>query len=147
MILTYKDKIDNLNGLRVYLAGPIFGKTGAEANDWREEVMTSCPDFTFANPMNRDYRGKEDESVDEIVNGDKLDIGRSNILLANTQSPSAGTSMEIYYAWDANMPVIAIGGERVSPWIRYHSDCVVSSVEEAIKELKRIHYSFISREE
>lgn len=138
MILTYEEKLDQLKSLQVYLAGPIFKQTDQEANDWRKKVINSLPRFTFLNPMDRDYRGKEDENVGDIVVQDKLDIVKSNIILANVKTPSAGTSMEVYFGWELNMPVISIVNEKVSPWIRYHSDVIVFSTEEAIAELKRI---------
>lgn len=86
--------------------------------------------------MARDYRGREDECVNEIVEGDKADILASDAVIALVETPSAGTSMEIYFAWQQQIPVIAITPGRVSPWIRYHSSVVVASLAEAMAALQ-----------
>jgi hypothetical protein len=50
-------------------------------------------------PMDRDYRGKEDESVKDIVEGDKADIDWADAVIAYCPKPSVGTSMEVLYCW------------------------------------------------
>jgi hypothetical protein len=120
---------------QVYLAGPINGTTDDEANAWRAEAKKF---FTCIDPMARDYRGREDESVADIVEGDKSDIESCEVLLANCWRPSWGTSQEIYHAWLAYMPVVSVVPEGpVSPWIRYHSTVVVRDLAGAIREVER----------
>jgi nucleoside 2-deoxyribosyltransferase len=108
----------------VYLAGPINGCSDSEMNDWRDDMAKRLRDFTILSPAVRDYRGKEDESVEEIVEGDKKDIDASDIVIAYCPKPSVGTSMEILYAWMAYKHVIiyAPEGAPISPWLRYHSN-------------------------
>jgi nucleoside 2-deoxyribosyltransferase len=114
--------VSSMKRARVYLAGPIFGKTDAECRVWREKVRALLPDFEIVDPMARDYRGVEDENVRAIVEGDKRDIRECDVVIANVRIASAGTSMEILYAWNVDTPVIAICRDvKVSPWIRYHS--------------------------
>lgn len=122
--------------MKIYLAGPIFQSTDEEAKDWREYVKEYLTQDKCFDPMDRDYRGKEDESVEDIVRGDKDDIMFSDVVLANVSKPSSGTAMEIYFAWDWNIPVIAVVKGRVSPWIRYHSTYVVETVEEALEKIE-----------
>jgi hypothetical protein len=116
----------------VYLAGPIFNQSDAEAHDWREEAKRLLFAET-SDPMSRDYRGKEDENVSDIVEGDKVDIQRATHILVNASSCSAGTSMEVIYShWHAkDITLIIPKGQRVSPWLRYHSTRIVHSVGEA----------------
>jgi nucleoside 2-deoxyribosyltransferase len=72
-------------------------------------------------PMARDYRGKEDQSVDAIVNGDLADIEACDVVLVNATRPSWGTAMEMVYAHQKGKLVVAFTeGSRVSPWLRYH---------------------------
>ena len=117
----------------VYLAGPINGCNDDEANGWRQGVMDRHPDHTFLDPMVRDYRGREDECVDEIVEGDKADIAKCDIFLAYCWQVSWGTGMEIHLAHQGGKRVIVVvpAGDRVSPWLRYHSEVVVTTLAEA----------------
>ncbi|WLB14772.1 nucleoside 2-deoxyribosyltransferase (plasmid) [Bradyrhizobium elkanii] len=119
------------NELRVYLCGPINGCTDEECKDWREEMKRHFPDAI--DPMRRDYRGKEAESYREIVELDKIDVERSDVVLVNYDKPSVGTSMEVYHAWLKHVPVIVVcrEGTIISPWLRYHSTKIVHSFDEA----------------
>lgn len=123
----------------IYLAGPINGCTDAEANDWRSYIKANYDGPTL-DPMRRDYRGKEDESVSEIVELDKVDIDDCDTFLANCPQPSYGTAMEIFYAWQARKPVIVIhpADKPVSPWVRYHSDAVVYTLDDALSVARRL---------
>jgi nucleoside 2-deoxyribosyltransferase len=107
--------------MRVYLAGPINGCTDKECRDWRETVKARLPDTL--DPMRRDYRGKEHEAVDEIVELDKIDVTNSDVLLVNFDKPSVGTSMEILYAWERGKLIVVVHreGAVLSPWLVYHS--------------------------
>jgi hypothetical protein len=59
----------------------------------------ACPMFTWLDPMARDYRGREDQCWKEIVEGDKEDIEQCEAVVAKVNPASAGTSMEILWAW------------------------------------------------
>lgn len=122
----------------VYLAGPINGCTDAEALDWREDMVRRLNGFNILSPMSRDYRGKEAELVEEIVEGDKADIDASDIVIAYCPKPSVGTSMEVLYAWERDKHVIVLAppGTSVSPWLKYHSHEVFNyafNVESAVQ--------------
>lgn len=121
--------------MKIYLAGPINGCTDAEANDWRTAVKKIHPDCL--DPMARDYRGKEAESVNAIVEGDKADIDQCDAVLVYFEKPSVGTAMEVLYAWERKTPVVVINrsGKPVSPWLVYHACAVVDSIEAAFKFL------------
>lgn len=111
--------------MRIYLGGPINGCSDDEAKSWREAVkpLIESVGWESVDPMVRDYRGKEDESVNEIVENDKDDIDNSDVVLAYCPKPSVGTSMEVFYAWleDKEVIVIVPPDAPVSPWLRYHS--------------------------
>ena len=118
----------------VYLAGGINGLSDSDAKDWREYAKERLNCDTL-DPMRRDYRGKEDESVREIVHGDLADIGSSDVILASCVRPSWGTAMEIHYAsYIARKPVFAVVPESqaVSPWLRYYTEAVYQTFDEAI---------------
>lgn len=115
---------------KVYLCGPINGCTDAECNDWRAYAKSRLQDTV--DPMARDYRGKEAESYREIVELDKIDVRRCDVILANCPKPSVGTSMEVFMAWELGKVIVAIAPEPVSPWLRYHSTKLCSTMREAV---------------
>lgn len=122
-----------------YLCGGINGLNDADAKDWRE-VAKSLLQTDTLDPMRRDYRGKEDQSVNEIVQGDLEDIGQSNYILVNASKASWGTAMEMVYAFSYSMkPIIAFtNGATISPWLKYHADQIVNTVEDAVEIINKI---------
>lgn len=121
----------------VCLCGGINGLSDAEAKDWREQAKAAFKDKLFVlDPMRRDYRGKEDESVSAIVRGDLADIEKSDVLLVNAARPSWGTAMEVHAAFVCRTApsIIAVvpEGQPVSPWLRYHCKAVVPTLEAGI---------------
>jgi hypothetical protein len=128
---------------RVYLGGPINGCTDDEAHGWRQKFVEKlqAPHFECIDPMRRDYRGREDECYQEIIDGDLADIDVSDVVVLYKWQISEGTAQEGFYAYrDApNQPkVITIipEGARVSPWARGHTHVLVNSCEEAIEEIQ-----------
>lgn len=124
--------------MKIYLAGPINGCTDEEANGWRSKVKELHSDVL--DPMARDYRGKEAESVNDIVEGDKNDIEACDGVLVWYEKPSVGTSMEILYAWEHSRIVVIVDRSEkpLSPWLVYHSDDQVKTIEDALVAFKRI---------
>jgi nucleoside 2-deoxyribosyltransferase len=122
--------------MKVYLCGPINGCTDAEAKDWREYVKSQLADTL--DPMRRDYRGREDQCVNDIVELDKIDVTNSDVLLVNYDKPSVGTSMEVLYAFERGKLVVVVAkpDASISPWLRYHSHKIAHSFAEAIAFIK-----------
>lgn len=121
--------------MTTYLCGGINGLSDADCRDWREHAKAMLKTETL-DPMRRDYRGREDESVSEIVIGDLADINQSDFVLVNATRPSWGTAMEAFYAASTRAkPVVAWvgqgGGGRVSPWLRYFCVEIHESLEDA----------------
>jgi nucleoside 2-deoxyribosyltransferase len=118
--------------MKIYLCGPINGCTDAECNDWRSGAKSHFSETI--DPMRRDYRGRESECVDEIVELDKVDVEECDVVLANCPKPSVGTSMEVFYAHQLGKVVVSIVPKKVkaSPWLIYHSTVLVESMAEAV---------------
>lgn len=133
----FKDAADPLKDLadeynqKVYLCGPINGCTDSECKDWREFVKSWG--IPTVDPMERDYRGKEDECFAEIVELDKRDIDMCDVVLVNYDKPSVGTSMEILYAWERGKRVIVVRNPqtKISPWLKYHAHSICASFADA----------------
>ena len=119
-----------------YLCGGINGLSDSDCRDWRETAKGSLT-TRILDPMRRDYRGIEDQNVNEIVYGDLYDIRASEFVLVNAIRPSWGTAMEIVYAYELGIPVIAWIGDsaRISPWLRFHCDALHPSLGAAILDI------------
>ncbi|HYE84948.1 MAG TPA: nucleoside 2-deoxyribosyltransferase [Vicinamibacterales bacterium] len=120
-----------------YLCGGINGLSDADCRDWRESAKSLLETETL-DPMRRDYRGREAECVNEIVQGDLADIRASDLVLVNAVRPSWGTAMEVFFAHSIGKRVIAWTGDaRVSPWLRFHCDAVHPALGAAIDDINR----------
>ena len=132
--------------MKVYLCGPINGRSDDDCKGWREYVKERLPDTL--DPMDRDYRGRELEPgiAKEIVENDKADIMGCDALLVYYDKPSVGTSMEILYAHSVNvdpsdgrgMKIVLVDKSEkpLSPWLIYHCPVVVKSLDEGIAACK-----------
>jgi nucleoside 2-deoxyribosyltransferase len=126
--------------MKVYLAGPIFGRIDSQCKDWREWFIANSG-VECLNPMCRDYRGMENANVAQIVELDKQDIDECEVVLVMYDKPSVGTSMEVIYAWERKKPVIVINNSdqlTLSPWLVYHSKKIVKTLQEAVEAIKSI---------
>jgi nucleoside 2-deoxyribosyltransferase len=122
----------------IYLAGPINACSDDEAFGWREKVTARLGAENVLDPMARDYRGAELENVAELVEADKADIEACDAVLAYCWKPSAGTSMEILWAWLGEQRVIAVvpADQPISPWIAHHAE-VHRTLDEALDALTK----------
>lgn len=123
----------------IYLCGAINGCSDDECRNWRNVAKDALFDsYKLLDPMRRDFRGVEDQSVFQIVQGDYEDIANADIILAAADRPSWGTAMEIHQAFRDGKEIVAVcGQDRISPWLRYHSTKIVPALDDAIKHLLR----------
>lgn len=128
---------------KIYLCGPINGRTDAECIDWREEVKRLWRGETL-DPMRRDYRGREQMLgiAKLIVEDDLQDLRDCWGVLAYFDKPSVGTSMEIFYAaYVLGKPVVLVnasGSPKLTPWLQHHSDYVAYSLSQALSRLESL---------
>ena len=93
----------------VYLCGPIAFCEDGECVEWRERTKAEQGEnFTFLDPLRRDYRGVEIENVEKLVQDDLEDIEKAHALLVGHTRPSTGTAMEIVYAFTSGKPIIVV---------------------------------------
>lgn len=123
--------------MKVYLCGGINGLSDADCKDWRDasKKAFNSAGIEFLDPMRRDYRGKELESVNEIVMGDLEDIEQCDCILVNASRASWGTAMEVALAstMDHNPLIFGFGaGQQPSPWLVFHCTHLFDNLPEAI---------------
>ncbi len=120
-----------------YLCGGINGLSDSQCSDWRDVARRTLNTDTL-DPMRRDYRGREGNFVNDIVEGDLQDIEDSDFVLVNATRPSWGTAMEIVYAYDLDKYIVAFVGDTagVSPWLQFHCK-IARTIEEAVALLNQ----------
>lgn len=128
--------------MNVYLCGPINGCSDDDATAWRNWLKKEFlrERFEFIDPMDRDYRGREEEFAREIVELDKRDIRICDAVVCMHVRPSVGASMEVFFAWALGIPVIVIdeSGVPLSPWLRYHATTIVDGKPAAASALREL---------
>lgn len=110
---------------KIYLSGPIMDEHLGVAREWREEAKVKLgAHFKLLDPMRRNFKDREVDSANEIVEFDLQDVRDADILLVNYNKNSIGTSMEVFYAaQNLGKFVIAFSPfpfQDCSPWmVRY----------------------------
>lgn len=124
--------------MSIYLAGPIYGCSDAEARGWREAAQRGAPHLAFLDPLRRDFRGYETTSARAIVGGDLRDIAEADKVLAFAKRPSWGTAMEIVYARILGKRIVAVADFPASPWLTYHAHVMCDSLDAALEALEEM---------
>lgn len=126
----------------IYLCGPIMDASTDESKTWRQRAKERLAGrFILLDPMRRDFRDREIDSANEIVEFDLQDIRNADILLVNYNKPSIGTSMEVFYAAHSQGKfVIAFSPytyQDMSPWMVKYCTKILSDLEAAIQYIDR----------
>ncbi|MBP5509804.1 MAG: nucleoside 2-deoxyribosyltransferase [Kiritimatiellae bacterium] len=122
---------------KIYLSGPIMDEQGDGATTWRERAKAAlAKDFILLDPMRRNFKDREVDSANEIVEFDLQDVRDADILLVNYNKASIGTAMEIFYAaHDLGKFIVAFSPfsfKECSPWIVRHCTKILPSLDAAI---------------
>ncbi|NKB25731.1 MAG: hypothetical protein GKR87_15445 [Kiritimatiellae bacterium] len=82
---------------KIYLCGPIMDEHEGQARAWREKAKKELvKDFVLLDPMRRNFKDREVDSANEIVEFDLQDIRDADIILVNYRKTSVRTSMEVF---------------------------------------------------
>ncbi|HNR99241.1 MAG TPA: nucleoside 2-deoxyribosyltransferase [Planctomycetota bacterium] len=135
--------------LTIYLCGPIMDEKDGEARRWREVAAAALSgEFALLDPMRRNFKDREVDSANEIVEFDLQDVRNADLLLVNYSKASIGTAMEVFYAaHDLGKFVIAFSPysyQDCSPWMVRFCTKILPSLESAIEYI-RAHFAADSR--
>lgn len=84
---------------RIYLCGPIMDEHEGVAQEWRTKAKKLLgKNFVLLDPMRRNFKDREVDSANEIVEFDLQDVRDADIILVCYSKNSIGTSMEVFYA-------------------------------------------------
>ena len=126
---------------KIYLSGPIMDECPRAAATWRERATQALSEqFILLDPMRRDFKDREVDSANEIVEFDLQDVRDADILLVNYNKPSIGTSMEVFYAaHDLGKFIVAFSPfsfQECSPWMVRYCTKILPSLESAATYLR-----------
>ncbi len=126
---------------KIYLSGPIMDEHPEAAMTWRERAKQGLGDhFELLDPMRRNFKDREVDSANEIVEFDLQDVRDADILLVNYNKPSIGTAMEVFYAaHDLGRFIVAFAPfsfSDCSPWMVRYCTKILPSLDEAISYIR-----------
>lgn len=150
--------------MKVYLAGPISGLSYDECVNWREEAKAALAKYGIRgfSPMRHkgylsaeakiehDYPARVMSCQKGIMTRDHYDVISSDAILVNllgctpegTNRVTVGTVMELAWAWDRRIPVVAVmekeGNLHDHPMVREAIGFRVETVAEGIGVVKSI---------
>lgn len=127
---------------KIYLCGPIMDCLGDESKTWRQRAKERLAGrFILLDPMRRNFRDREIDSANEIVEFDLQDVRDADILLVNYSKASIGTAMEVFYAaHDMGRFVIAFSPlpfQDMSPWMVKYCTKVLPDLDAALGYIER----------
>jgi nucleoside 2-deoxyribosyltransferase len=122
---------------KIYLCGPIMDEVDGAARAWRKTAhKTLDRHFLVLDPMRRNFKDREVDSANEIVEFDLQDVRDADIVLVNYNKPSIGTAMEVFYAaHDLGKFVVAFSPfsfKDSSPWMVKFCTKILPSLEDAL---------------
>ena len=126
---------------KIYLSGPIMDECPLAAATWRERATQALSEqFILLDPMRRDFKDREVDSANEIVEFDLQDVRDADILLVNYNKPSIGTAMEVFYAaHDLGKFIVAFSPfsfQECSPWMVRYCTKILPTLESAVTYLR-----------
>ncbi len=127
---------------KIYLCGPIMDETEGIARTWRELALAKLsPNFIMLDPMRRDFKDREVDSANEIVEFDLQDVREADIILVNYNKASVGTSMEVFYAaHDLGKFVVAFSPfeyKECNPWMVRFCTKILPTLEDSIEYINK----------
>ena len=122
---------------KIYLCGPIMDERDGEAREWRSYARGKLGErFMILDPMRRNFKDREVDSANEIVDFDLQDVREADIILVNYSKPSIGTAMEVFYAsHELGKFVVAFSPfefKECNPWMVRFCTKILPSLEDAV---------------
>ena len=110
------------------------------ATTWRVRATQALTEnFILLDPMRRDFKDREVDSANEIVDFDLQDVRDADILLVNYNKPSIGTAMEVFYAaHDLGKFIVAFSPfsfQECSPWMVRYCTKILPTLDSAVTYL------------
>jgi len=132
---------------KIYLSGPIMDEDHTAAKTWREVAKLGLgKEFILLDPMRRNFKDREVDSANEIVEFDLQDVRDADILLVNYNKSSIGTAMEVFHAGhNLGKFIVAFSPftfKDCSPWMVKYCTKILPSLETAMAYIRE---NFVQR--
>jgi nucleoside 2-deoxyribosyltransferase len=99
-----------------------------------------CDHFTLLDPMRRNFKDREVDSANEIVEFDLQDVRDADILLVNYNKPSIGTAMEVFHAaHNLGKFIVAFSPftfKDCSPWMVRYCTKILPDLDAAVDYIR-----------
>ncbi len=127
---------------RIYLCGPIMDCSCVDSKTWRQRAKERLAGrFVLLDPMRRNFRDREIDSANEIVDFDLQDVRDADLLLVNYSKPSIGTAMEVFYAGHVQGKFIIAFSPftfaDMSPWMVRYCTKILPDLDAALTYIER----------
>jgi nucleoside 2-deoxyribosyltransferase len=105
-----------------------------QAREWRNKAKQLLKGhFEILDPMRRNFKDREVDSANEIVEFDLQDVKNADILMVNYNRASIGTSMEVFHA-SHNLGKFVVSFSPLefkdcSPWMVKYSTKILPTLE------------------
>jgi nucleoside 2-deoxyribosyltransferase len=131
-----------MSAQKIYLCGPIMDCAPRESKDWRTRAKERLAGrFILLDPMRRNFRDREIDSANEIVEFDLQDIRDADLILVNYSKPSIGMAMEVFYAGhDLGKFVVAFSPFEFpdcSPWMVRYCTKILPNLDAALAYIEK----------
>lgn len=132
---------------KIYLSGPIMDEVHTDATTWREVAKVRlAQDFILLDPMRRNFKDREVDSANEIVEFDLQDVRDADILLVNYNKASIGTAMEVFHAaHNLGKFIVAFSPfsfKDCNPWMVRYCTKILPDLDSAVAYIRE---NFIQR--
>jgi len=116
-------------------------ESDGRARQWRARAKRELGEhFLLLDPMRRNFKDREVDSANEIVEFDLQDVRDADLVLVNYSKPSIGTAMEVFYASHVlNKFVIAFSPfsfRDCNPWMVKYCTKILPSLDAAIAYIR-----------
>ena len=123
------------------LAVRVADEHADRARTWRDQARQGLGrDFVLLDPLRRNFKDREVDSANEIVEFDLQDVREADIVIVNYSKTSIGTAMEVFYAaHDLGKFVVAFSPfdfKDCSPWMVRYCTKILPSLDEAIAYIR-----------
>lgn len=111
------------------------------AREWREQAIEQLKKhFIMLDPMRRNFKDREVDSANEIVEFDLQDVRDADIILVNYSKNSMGTAMEVFFAsHDLSKFVVAFSPfpfKDCNPWMVRFCTKILPTLDEAVRYIR-----------
>src|SRR5262245_17847212 len=125
--------------MKIYTSGPMRQTSKRQCLGWRQSLIKKYPQHKFLDPTRHNIPDNDILRYSaRIVANDLADIREADAVLANVWKYSAGTSMEIGFAFTSGKIVVIVAPETFHDdvWLQEHSHFMTTRLHDGMQFLE-----------